>query len=172
MAHHRIRLIAAEKVDSHDYGIVYKSETGHDFTGPNIHNRHHRHVLQVWLNSVKPDALTLTDPNGQPTTHELSFLWAAQASVISAHPGLRDETPRGATLHLRDTVELFTSFFPGSPRSLGLFRIEARPLHNPHLVRIFHNECRHCEDFDACELGDTCPVDAEATAIAAQIGGN
>lgn len=127
MAEVTINLVPAREYDALSYGIVLRSETEHRMEGRGIHNRGSRHVLQVWMNRERDGVRQ--DPLGRPTSEPLSYLWSPQASVITAHPGLRDSTPQGRSLELGDTVVLEIG-----GKVFGRFTVEAKPLHNPHLV--------------------------------------
>lgn len=107
------------------YGVALVSKTTHAFTGPGyIHNRSFQHSLDVWLNSNG------TDPKGNWTDDDLSYLFSAQPSVISAH--VDPSTPeRGETLEIGETILLTTG-----NREIGKFKIVSGNLSDPHLERI------------------------------------
>ena len=127
-----IRLAAAPVYRSEHYGVIYESITQHDVTGPGVHNRHHPHRVDVWENRLDRrdrehgGTGQIVDPHGNVTTDRFSFLLSPQAVMITAHR--RDDVaPQGETLRIGSLVRL-----PG----FGVFRIAARPLHNPHLERV------------------------------------
>lgn len=108
------------------YGIIFESETLHDFFGSGIHNRHHQHRLEVWENR---DGL---DPHGQPTAEAYSYLWSPQAIVITAERGVPEKV--GFDLKIGDVVEV--ALDEGALLSVGTFQVRARPLRDPHLVKV------------------------------------
>lgn len=129
----RIDLIEAD-ANRQSYGILMVSATDHDFTGRGIHNRHHTHTLQVWQNKANPGAeggaRCFMSPHGTPTSDRYSFEWSPNATVIA----LRQIGPRptiGEALQLGDVVDLRVHGY-----SLGTFQCRARPLHNPHMVKV------------------------------------
>ena len=122
---------AAEHRREH-YGILLTGRTEHRFVGPGIHNPHHRHQLDVWEN--RPEfadgrAECYLDPKGKPTANRYSFLFSAQASVISATPVAVPDV--GEDLSLGEPVQLTIEGF-----SIGWFQIKAERYHDPHLVPV------------------------------------
>jgi hypothetical protein len=132
MSRHIINLVPEDKYRRETYGIPLVSETQHDFAGRGIHNRHHRHSLDVWDNIVRPDpngSGQMIDPHGQVTSERYSYSFSPHANVISAHRGA--QPVMGSELRLGDVVILQVHGY-----EIGLFQVRARALHNPHLVRI------------------------------------
>lgn len=115
------------------YGVLLTSETRHTVTsgaGKRVHNPHHPHRLDVWENRVEvPGSGVFTDPSNRPTSERYSYLLSPLAVVISASHQSR--APEGPTIAIGDRVELKVHGY-----SLGLFRVDARPLHDPHLTPI------------------------------------
>jgi len=127
-----INLVPGEAYYRDAYGIILTSETEHVFAGRGVHNNGLNHVLQVWDNAARPSqdgSGLLVDPTGKSTAERYSFLWSAQASVISSTPQAR--APRGESLTLGDLVVLQISGF-----EIGTFQCRAQSLHNPHLVKV------------------------------------
>lgn len=117
------------------YGVLLTSETRHTVTsgaGKRVHNPHHPHRLDVWENrehSIGSKTAGYLDPSNRPTSERYSYLLSPLAVVISASHQSR--VPEGPTIAIGDRVELKVHGY-----SLGLFRVDARPLHDPHLTPI------------------------------------
>lgn len=122
---------AGESYRNATYGIVLQSVTEHVFDGRGIHNRHFRHLLQVWDNiDREQEDGTYMDPMLEPTTERYSYMWSAQAGVISSAPIM--SRALGESLHLGDSVELRLE---DSGYVIGTFKIHAKPHHDPHMVK-------------------------------------
>ncbi len=98
-------------------------------TGAGLHNRHSDHVVKVWQNRERDGQLI--DPHGRPTTDSHSVTTSAQATVITAHPALRNQQPVGPALAVGQLVRLTVNGYP-----LGTYRIEAGRLSDPVLVKV------------------------------------
>lgn len=127
MAHHVIALQATDPYRSQSYGVVFESTSTHHFTS-RVHNPHHDHSIEVWVNRANRDG-QLIDPFGNPTEDAVTVTTSPHATVI-ALAKLPSRFVRGEELAVGDTVELTLD-----GRLFGIFEIAARPLHNPHLVR-------------------------------------
>lgn len=130
--HITVDLEPASEYRRKSYGVLMQSVTEHDFSGPRIHNRHHGHRLDVWENRLEyrdGRERCFLDPNGHGTAERYSYLWSAQATVISARPLKR--TPQGETLRVGDVVTLKIHGYV-----LGDFQVRALPLHDPHMVKV------------------------------------
>lgn len=121
-----INMISAPMNRQH-YGIRLVSETEHKVTGRGVHNPSHMHTVEVWENGAwgNPD----TDPRGLPFTEPYTYLMSPQSITISTM--VTEPVAEGETLALGQVVEL-----QRNGRTLGMFRIDADPLHNPHLTAV------------------------------------
>lgn len=128
MARIAVELKATDAYRANSYGVVLESHTVHAPAGRGFHNPHHPHRFEVWINRERDGVLV--DPHGNPTGDAFSVLCAPQVLVISAHPDPH-AAPRGQAFTIGDEVTLLLAGHP-----LGTFRVEARPLHNPHLVQV------------------------------------
>jgi len=137
MTTYSLDLVPASDYDRASYGILLTSATQHDFTGRGIHNPHHRHTLQVWDNSRRPNreaegaaGQAYLDPQHQPTDQRYSFRWSPHANVISLHQV--DVLPAvGPTLRLGDVLTLNIHGYV-----IGEIQCRARSLQNPHGVLV------------------------------------
>jgi hypothetical protein len=140
----------ADAYDREHYGITGRSVGTYYVTGPNVHNRHHAHQINVWDNTVRPNRTQgepvryvgnygmksggpgkYRDPNGNDTDAATSVLMSAQASVITAHAALRP-TPAVGTLTVGDVVTLVD----GVGRLIGTYRVTSKMLSDPYLAPI------------------------------------
>lgn len=141
-----INLDPADAYRRENYGVLLTSQTTHRFTGRGIHNPSFSHCLDVWTNKVHPDpelrssAKPYRDPHGHSTDQGFSFLWSAQASVISLSPIAR--APEGVTLQLGVVVTPLVHGYP-----LGDFQIRARRGYDPHLVQVDTASSASCQHF-------------------------
>lgn len=108
-------LKAAGSYERDAYGLTHESAEVCDMTGPGIHNANHAHRVKVF-----GDRVVL-----QP-----------QVIVIAAAPV--EQPVNVGSVRIGDTVTLR---LVGSGRAAGrhfdsLWRVEAKPLHNPHLVKV------------------------------------
>lgn len=115
-----ITLHPAEPHRAAEYGLLMESDTQHDVVGPYVHNRNHRHSIQVWENRNG------TDPSGRPATEPYSYRLSAQPTVIDLGQVKRD--PVGPTLNVLDVVQLSIHGFV-----LGEFLIVSRDYADPIL---------------------------------------
>lgn len=130
MTTYTLDLVAADDYRRATYGVVLTSATQHDFTGRGIHNRHHRHSLDVWANKpADDDSGRLKDPRGGLTDEPYSFLWSPHAIVISAHGGVNPAM--GPTLMLGDVLVLNVHGYV-----IGEIQCRARAHDNPHGVLV------------------------------------
>lgn len=124
-----IELKPADSYSTEHYGILFESVARYPMTGAGLHNRHHDHIVKLWENRERDGQLI--DPHGRPTTDSHSVTTSAQAIVITAHPAMRNEQPRGEALAIGEVVQLTVNGYP-----IGEYRIEAGRLSDPDLVKV------------------------------------